>query len=615
MARSVNRRDVLKATAVATMAGLAGCSGDSESDDGSGDDGAGDGSGDDGMSDDDGSDGSEPMELGERVPTVVLQYLNSYSYWNTVMPQIQNSVEELGVDVELRPVDVPTLFENTFEDTRAHHISSLRGTANHTSVNPANGPYGWQRIDWAGPGGDPNISNYASCEWTATILESQETTDLEDQRSLVQDATAIASQDRLSLPLTTLVWYSAVRTDQVDLAEEFVTGEGWGMRNFNVEGLANTTPVNGDQVVFGTDFSVADSKVHLNARASSFIGNRFYGSPLVIHNHEKDLVPWIADDWEVSDGGSRITFDLNPDAQFHNGDPITAEHVKFTFETIENFEVVDANSYNYESITAVDDQTVEFVFEGTPGSFLTGHASIWAILHKPTWEDMEAVSEFDFDLPLVGSGPFQFASFQQGQETVLQPSPVEHPRLGNIDHRLVFTNFDDSSTQVRSIEEGEIQITENIIRSDADRLESNLSDSQIEIVADDTDVSWYLPMNYPRMPVRDNDFVEAMGQAIAHNQVRQLAYGGDSTPILNTGRFPPSNPYSAGEDRLVQVKDDPSSQVDAARQQLQDAGWGYDDDGNLHYPADMDTSPLWPEGESPSPDDFPCLNDDGEYVS
>lgn len=609
MPQQIDRRDVLKATGVAAMAGLAGCN-SNEGDGGSGGSNGSDGGGS--GSEGGGGDGGS-QELGERVPTLVHQYLTSYSYWNTVMPQVQNAFEELGLSVELLPVDVPTLFENAFDDTRAHHLSALRGTANHTSVNPVNGPYGWQRIDWAGPNGDPNISNYADCEWTSTVFEAQSVADPDEQRSRVQDATEIASEDRLAVPVTSLLWYSAVRTDMVDLAEEDVNEPGWGMRNFNIEALANTTPTNGDQVVFGTDYSVADSKVHLNARASSFIGNRLYGSPLIIHNHEKELVPWIADDWQVSDDGTRITFDLNPDAQFHNGDPITAEHVKFTFETIEQKEVVDANSYDYEAINAVDDQTVEFVFAEPSGSFLTGHAAIWAILHKPTWEDMDSVSEFDFDLPLIGSGPFQFAGFRQGQETVLDPSPVEHPRLGEIDHQLIFRGFDDTSTQVRALQEGQLQITENIVRSDAQRLEDNLSDSRVEIVVDDTDVSWYFPVNYPRMPVNDNDFVEALIMSLPHNQLNQLANGGNATPVMNTQRFPPSNPYCASEDRLVTPKDEPTAQTEAARQKLIDAGWGYDDNGNLHYPPDMDTSPLWPEGESPSADDFPCINDEGKY--
>ena len=40
-----------------------------------------------------------------------------------------------------------------------------------------------------------------------------------------------------------------------------------------------------------------------------------------------------------------------------------------------------------------------------------------------------------------------------------------------------------------------------------------------------------------------------------------------------------------------------------------DAGWGWDGDGELHYPPDADLEPLWPEGEEPSVDDFPCLEE------
>jgi peptide/nickel transport system substrate-binding protein len=53
---------------------------------------------------------------------------------------------------------------------------------------------------------------------------------------------------------------------------------------------------------------------------------------------------------------------------------------------------------------------------------------------------------------------------------------------------------------------------------------------------------------------------------------------------------------------------------EAARQVLSEAGWGWDDNGNLHYPPDADLSPKWPKGSIPPVGDIPCLNEDG-YVS
>jgi peptide/nickel transport system substrate-binding protein len=58
----------------------------------------------------------------------------------------------------------------------------------------------------------------------------------------------------------------------------------------------------------------------------------------------------------------------------------------------------------------------------------------------------------------------------------------------------------------------------------------------------------------------------------------------------------------------------PEGNPDAAQQALIDAGWGWDDQGRLHYPADKDTSPRWPEGETPDPAEFPCVSEDNNYV-
>jgi peptide/nickel transport system substrate-binding protein len=59
---------------------------------------------------------------------------------------------------------------------------------------------------------------------------------------------------------------------------------------------------------------------------------------------------------------------------------------------------------------------------------------------------------------------------------------------------------------------------------------------------------------------------------------------------------------------LPTFTDDPTGDAEGAQQVLVDAGWGWDDQDNLHYPADADLSPRWPDGEAPSPDNFPCLD-------
>jgi peptide/nickel transport system substrate-binding protein len=82
---------------------------------------------------------------------------------------------------------------------------------------------------------------------------------------------------------------------------------------------------------------------------------------------------------------------------------------------------------------------------------------------------------------------------------------------------------------------------------------------------------------------------------------------------MGSSYFTSAHPWYP-EDEVYQATDDPTGDVEQAKQILRDAGWGWDDDGNLRYPADADLSPRWPKGEYPNEDNgFPCVTADGEY--
>lgn len=81
----------------------------------------------------------------------------------------------------------------------------------------------------------------------------------------------------------------------------------------------------------------------------------------------------------------------------------------------------------------------------------------------------------------------------------------------------------------------------------------------------------------------------------------------DMFPTYISGNHPMFPP-----EEMLYEHPDTSGDVEAARAMLEEEeGWGWDADGNLHYPPDADLEPLWPEGEVPSAEDFPCIDDLG----
>lgn len=113
----ISRRRTIESLSAATVAGLAGCQGDSDS-----------GSGTDLDTETGGTSRSSGGELGERVPEpITVEYYANISwtpYQEAMAPVMTESLQELlGFTVDVRPVTAGTMIENVIEDKRDSHFS------------------------------------------------------------------------------------------------------------------------------------------------------------------------------------------------------------------------------------------------------------------------------------------------------------------------------------------------------------------------------------------------------------------------------------------------------------------------------------------------------------
>src|SRR5207253_11436421 len=161
--------------------------------------------------------------------------------------------------------------------------------------------------------------------------------------------------------------------------------------------------------------------------AETLIGTSFmvlYGlhDALVKPLPGKSVAPALAESWTVSPDGLVYEFVLRKGTTFHNGEPVTADDVKFSFD---RYRGVSARVLK-EKVAAVetpDPRRVRFrlkqpwpdfmAFYGTPA---TGAA--WIVPRKY----VEKVGEDGFKKAPVGAGPYKFVSFTPGVELVLEAS-------------------------------------------------------------------------------------------------------------------------------------------------------------------------------------------------
>jgi peptide/nickel transport system substrate-binding protein len=599
--RSVSRRRVLQAIAASSAMGLAGCQGDGDDDN-------------DGTDAGDGGDGeNEAQELGERVPTIVLGYWSSFGSetktHQDMVPVPEEGWLEAGIPVEVQGIEAFESHGYVLNDDREGipDVATYSTTSRPTNVDPDEYCRNYA-IDWAGPNGLANTHNYANCEYTKPAIQQQQAENREQRRELVNECRSIASNEAAVIPLATIVLNSAWRPDAVEVAG--IGSKGINQNNPRPYIISN---VEGDTLFSSIRQSTIQTLNWLTRGDPSI--NAFYNltlhSPLLEYNVDLELENMLASNYEDESPTEKVV-ELR-DAEFHNGDPITASDVKFTYEFLNDNseEITYFPEIPLEEVEVIDETTARFVLSQPHAPLHTKVLPLFGILHEPSLEGAkDGPADFSPDPETyVGSGPYALDDWEARVSLSLVPHPTGHP-VYDPGHDITFRGFDSTGAITQALINGEIDVAGDLTNGDIETLNQQASD-----VVETHQATGYsnhdLEPQYHIPPTKFFAFRDALGTAIDRELLNEVAFDGQSEYDTYSALMPPNHPWRPPEDMLHQFTDDPTGDVEAARQKLLDAGFGWDDDGNLRYPADADLSPLWPEGEFPQPEDFPCVDGEG----
>ncbi|MDE7247148.1 MAG: ABC transporter substrate-binding protein, partial [Lachnospiraceae bacterium] len=192
---------------------------------------------------------------------------------------------------------------------------------------------------------------------------------------------------------------------------------------------------------------------------------------LTAHNGENEVVPALAKSWEFDEASCTYTFHLEEGVRWHDGEPFTAEDVKFTIEAIMDPENGSENAPNYEDveeITVVDDKTVTFRLTAPNVAFLD--YMTMAVLPKHLLEG-ENMQEAAFFRAPVGTGPYKLESWDAGQSIVLVRNDAYFRGTPHIE-RVIFKIVTDDNAKALQMEAGEVDLallTPKAAQSFADR--------------------------------------------------------------------------------------------------------------------------------------------------
>jgi peptide/nickel transport system substrate-binding protein len=170
--------------------------------------------------------------------------------------------------------------------------------------------------------------------------------------------------------------------------------------------------------------------------------------------------PSLAESWSAAEDGLSYEFVLRQDAKFHNGDPITADDVKFSFERYRGA----AHGLLKERVADVetpDDRHVVFRLKAPWPDFITFYTLAsgagWIVPRKY----VEKVGEDGFKKAPIGAGPYKFVSFTPGVELVLDAFEQYWRKPPSV-RRIVLRVIPDESTRLAALKNGEVDIAYSI---------------------------------------------------------------------------------------------------------------------------------------------------------
>jgi peptide/nickel transport system substrate-binding protein len=165
----------------------------------------------------------------------------------------------------------------------------------------------------------------------------------------------------------------------------------------------------------------------------------------------------LAESWTQSKDGLTYEFVLRKGVKFHNGDTVTAEDVKFSFERykgsgakllkerVREVQVVDSGRLRFHLKEAWPDFMTFYGTSATGAGWVVPKAYV------------ERVGEDGFKKHPIGAGPYKFVSFNPGVELVMEAFEGYWRKVPNV-KRLVYRSMPEETTRAAALKKGEVDI-------------------------------------------------------------------------------------------------------------------------------------------------------------
>lgn len=284
----------------------------------------------------------------------------------------------------------------------------------------------------------------------------------------------------------------------------------------------------------------------------------------------------LADSWDISEDGTTYTFHLNPNAMWHDGEQVTSEDVKFTYERImEHGYTFSSFLRDVKTIETPDDLTVVITLNKPNMAFLPmmAQGAQWTgkIYPEHLWADQEGFDTGPYVNAPIGSGPFKFVRWDRGSAVVLEANEDYFRGAPEID-TLIFRTIPDANVARAEFEAGQFPYLPFNYAPPLAEAPIFEADPEINVVYTPSHFSRDLQLNLNHEALGVTEVRQAIAYAIDRETMNRIAFNGSWTPG-----------YYAGVSSLSQwINEDarfPDHDKAMAEKLLDEAGFPRGDDG------------------------------------
>ena len=517
-------------------------------------------------------------DMGELIPELILY--SSLPEANLVNYEMANEfVEELkklGINATAQPTDFAVLLDTIYGEDMDYDAYTIGWSGRVERLDPDMFIHSINHSSNAGAGGN-NTSRYTNPAFDALADAQRSEMDVDARKQLVLDAQRILAED---VPRITLYSRANVQTYN---KEKYTNVE-----NMSGEGLFNEwTPMVAEPLTDDKTMIVASNIniTNLNPFAARSVYDwrnlRLIYDKLVRLSPEVEPLPWAATGWEVVDD-TTIDVILRDDMKFHDNVPVTVEDVKWTYEAWMGLPESYFASFTdpIESVEIVDETTVRFNLKYAYAPFITTTLTQIPILPQHIWENVADLGQYENEHP-IGSGPFEFVRFRNGEELVTK-TYQDYFSPAKIDG-YIFKIYASPEGVLSDLELKNVDLVSfDLIPAHINQIKANANGNfgHLEITEAMDIGFFYIGLNTNRAPFTNKDFRVAAAHLVDYDYALDVlldGYGsrGGGGLVINS-----ANEFWHNPEVPIYDTYDP----DKAREILEDAGFTWDSQGRLRMP-------------------------------